>query len=118
MFIAMNRFKIRPGYEAAFERIWQERESHLQQVDGFIEFHLLRGPKGEDHTLYASHAIWRDHAAFDAWTRSEAFREAHKNAGQNRHVYLEGPRFEGFEVVQWMGPDSERTEITNFANET
>lgn len=110
MFIAMNRFKVVPGCEAEFEAIWRERESHLHRVDGFIEFHLLRGPEGEDHTLYASHAIWRDRAAFEAWTHSEAFRAAHRNAGQNRHVYLEGPRFEGFEVVQWMGPESTGTQ--------
>lgn len=110
MFIAMNRFKVRPGCEDEFERIWRERESHLQEVDGFIEFHLLRGPENEDHTLYASHALWTTRAAFDAWTHSEAFRAAHRNAGANRHVYLEGPRFEGFEVVQRMGPDSAGTE--------
>ena len=105
MFIAMNRFKVRPGYEEAFERLWRERESQLHTVDGFRVFHLIRGPQAEDHTLYASHVIWRDRAAFDAWTRSEAFREAHKNAGQNRHLYLEGPQFEGFDVVQSVSAD-------------
>ena len=106
MFIAMNRFKVRLGYAAEFERIWRERESHLQQVDGFCEFHLLRGPECADHTLYASHVVWASREAFEAWTHSEAFRAAHRNAGDNRHVYLEGPSFEGFEVVQWIGPRS------------
>lgn len=110
MFIAMNRFKIRPGHEEEFERIWRERDSHLQGVEGFVEFHLLRGPEHEDHTLYSSHAVWTSREAFEAWTHSEAFRAAHRNAGQHRHVYLEGPRFEGFEVVQRMGPDSGSTE--------
>lgn len=60
MYIAMNRFKVAPGSEAAFE----------------------------------------------AWTRSDAFRAAHRNAGnagnagQNRPMYLSHPEFEGFEVVQ------------------
>lgn len=110
MFIAMNRFKIRPGHEEEFERIWRERDSHLQGVEGFVEFHLLRGPEHEDHTLYSSHAVWTSRAAFEAWTHSEAFRAAHRNAGAHRDVYLEGPRFEGFEVVQRMGPDSDGTE--------
>ncbi|WP_371807604.1 antibiotic biosynthesis monooxygenase, partial [Arhodomonas sp. KWT] len=48
MFIAMNRFKVRHGHEEEFERIWRERDSHLQEVPGFIEFHLLRGPEAED----------------------------------------------------------------------
>ena len=30
---------------------------------------------------------------------SDAFREAHKDAGQTKGMYLGGPQFEGFEVV-------------------
>ena len=26
---------------------------YLDRVPGFVEFHLLKGPEGEDHTLYA-----------------------------------------------------------------
>ncbi|WP_111748513.1 antibiotic biosynthesis monooxygenase family protein [Salinisphaera orenii] len=110
MFIAMNRFKIHPGYEAEFERVWLERESHLQNVEGFVEFHLLQGPSSDDNTLYASHTVWASREAFEAWTRSEAFRAAHRNAGANSHIYVEGPRFEGFDVVQRMGPTSSGTE--------
>ena len=32
MFIAMNRFKIAPGFEAGFEKIWRERETFLHTV--------------------------------------------------------------------------------------
>jgi heme-degrading monooxygenase HmoA len=53
MFIAMNRFKVIKGSEAAFENVWLSRDSHLEKVPGFVEFHLLRGPEAEDHTLYA-----------------------------------------------------------------
>ena len=38
--------------------------------------------------------------AFEAWTRSEAFRKAHAGAGQNKPMYLGHPEFEGFEVIQ------------------
>ena len=100
MFIAMNRFKVAPNATADFERVWTSRDTHLREVPGFVEFHLLRGPANEDHVLYASHTIWRDKADFEAWTRSEAFRLAHRDAGQNRALYLGPPQFEGFEVVQ------------------
>ncbi|MCK8783426.1 antibiotic biosynthesis monooxygenase [Roseomonas sp. NAR14] len=100
MFIAMNRFRVARGQEAAFEHLWASRDTHLHAVPGFVEFHLLRGPEREDHTLFASHTIWRDRAAFEDWTRSEAFRMAHRNAGDNRALYLGHPEFEGFEVVQ------------------
>lgn len=99
MFIAMNRFKVRPGHEEDFEKVWAFRESLLDSVPGFRSFHLVRGPSHEDHTLYASHVIWESEEAFREWTRSEAFREAHKNAGQNAHLYVGGPQFEGFQSV-------------------
>ncbi|KAF1027139.1 MAG: Heme oxygenase (staphylobilin-producing) [Burkholderia plantarii] len=101
MYIAMNRFKIAPGSESAFEQVWLERDTHLKTVPGFVEFHLLRGPVRDDHVLYASHTIWASHADFVAWTQSEAFRAAHRIAGgANRPTYLGHPEFEGFEVIQ------------------
>jgi heme-degrading monooxygenase HmoA len=100
VFIAMNRFQVVRGEEDAFEQVWLSRDTHLAEVPGFVEFHLLRGPELEDHTLFASHTIWRSKADFEAWTQSEAFRAAHRNAGDNKPLYLGHPRFEGFEVVQ------------------
>ncbi len=101
-FIAMNRFKVKPGSEAAFEELWLTRESHLERVPGFVEFHLLRGPQADDHVLYSSHSIWRSRAHFEAWTKSEAFRLAHRDAGsaKGKAEYLGPPQFEGFEVIQ------------------
>ena len=43
MYIAMNRFKIVIGREKYFERIWKERETHLDDVLGFLEFNLVKG---------------------------------------------------------------------------
>jgi heme-degrading monooxygenase HmoA len=100
MYIAMNRFRVAKGSEAAFEHVWASRETHLDKVPGFVEFHLLKGPEAEDHTLYASHTVWESHAAFDAWTKSDAFRAAHRSAGENKPLYLGHPQFEGFEVRQ------------------
>ena len=99
MFIAMNRFKIILGEEDAFEQVWAERDSHLKTVPGFKDFKLLRGPEGEEYTLFASHTVWESEEAFIEWTRDEAFRAAHANAGDNRKPYLGHPQFEGFSVV-------------------
>jgi len=99
MFIAMNRFRIAKGREAEFEQIWRERDSHLDDVDGFQDFRLLRGPEDEEATLYASHTVWDRRADFEAWTRSEAFREAHAGAQAASGIYLGDPSFEGFEAI-------------------
>ena len=53
MFIAMNRFKVVKGSEPDFESVWLNRESHLQDLPGFVEFHMLKGPDRDDHTLYS-----------------------------------------------------------------
>ncbi|GAB4140669.1 MAG: antibiotic biosynthesis monooxygenase [Sphingomonadales bacterium] len=100
MFIAMNRFRVALGQEQAFEDVWQNRETHLEHVPGFVTFHLLRGPEAEDHRLYTSHSLWRSRDDFEAWTKSDAFRKAHAQAGGNKPLYLGHPQFEGFEVIQ------------------
>ncbi len=99
MYLAMNRFHIRRGDEQTFETLWRSRESYLAEVPGFRAFHLLKGPQTDDYTLYATHTTWVDEAAFEGWIRSEAFRQAHAQAGTNREIYLGPPQFEGFESV-------------------
>ena len=107
MFIAMNRFRVRKGSERDFEQVWLGRDTQLGKVPGFVEFHLLRGPEHEDHTLYSSHTIWRSHADFEAWTKSEAFRKAHARAGNStsKPTTLGHPEFEGFHVLQEVTAD-------------
>ncbi|TIS53741.1 MAG: antibiotic biosynthesis monooxygenase, partial [Mesorhizobium sp.] len=80
MYIAMNRFKVQNGSEEAFEDVWKNRDSNLSEMQGFKEFHLLRGPvnETEGYTLFASHTVWASHEDFVAWTKSENFRAAHR----------------------------------------
>lgn len=99
MFIAMNRFRIKPGKEADFERVWAERDSHLDQVPGFREFKLLRGASSDEQTLYISHSIWESREKFEAWTRSDAFRKSHGGTGSSAGTVLGHPEFEGYEKV-------------------
>jgi len=100
-YIAMNRFQVRTGHEDAFETMWRTRESHLNEMAGFEEFRLLKGPAGDGYTLYTSHVIWAARADFDAWTKSAQFRSAHKNAGQKdtKGALMCPPVFEGFETI-------------------
>jgi heme-degrading monooxygenase HmoA len=104
MYIAMSRFRVNKDASAGFVAVWLNREVHLDRVLGFVEFHLLRGPEREDHVLYSSHTVWRSEADFLAWTRSEAFRAAHKGAGGNKPLYQGHPEFEGFTVLQTEKP--------------
>jgi heme-degrading monooxygenase HmoA len=104
MYIAMNRFKIIKGEESEFERIWTERDTHLNEAPGFVEFCLLRGPENEVHTLSVSHTVWETEKYFEGWIKSDAFRKAHANAGgSKKSVYMGHPQFDGFEAVQVIG---------------
>ncbi len=99
MFIAMNRFRISLGSEQVFEDLWRQRDSYLDEVPGFREFHLIKGPRDDEATLYASHTVWASRQDFEAWTESESFRKAHAQARAPEGTYQGHPVFEGFDVV-------------------
>ncbi len=104
MFIAMNRFRVKRGCEADFEALWLNRDVFINREPGFVTFHMLRGPQTDEHSLYISHTIWASREAFENWTRSESFRAAHKGAGEKKPLYIGGPQFEGFDVIQEVKP--------------
>ena len=54
MFVAMNHFNVNPDRGDEFEEIWKGRESSLHELDGFVQFSLL---KGDDPGDYISHTI-------------------------------------------------------------
>jgi heme-degrading monooxygenase HmoA len=99
MYIAMNRFRVNAGREDGFEQMWRTRDSYLDQVPGFREFHLLRGDTVDGITTYVSHSIWESRRAFAAWTESEAFRKAHGDARSPQGTLAGHPVFEGYEVI-------------------
>jgi heme-degrading monooxygenase HmoA len=105
LFIAMNHFQVDPERGAEFERIWRERETHLAGVPGFLRFALLRG---DEPGAYVSHSTWQSRAAFEAWTRSEAFRKAHAQARTPSGLLRGHPRLQVFEAVIEQPPQPAR----------
>ena len=100
MYIAMNRFSVKAENAEAFEEMWLNRDSKLKELDGFVEFHMLKGPEKDGVILYASHTVWASEEAFHNWTHSDAFRASHKGAGQTKALYEGTPKFEGFSTIQ------------------
>ncbi|WHZ36441.1 antibiotic biosynthesis monooxygenase [Sagittula sp. MA-2] len=100
MYLAMNRFTVPLENAAEFEELWLSRESRLQDMEGFVSFHMLKGPETDGRVLYASHTVWQTEAHFRAWTTSEEFRASHARAGQTRKLHEGAPRFEGFTAIQ------------------
>ncbi|HBS49806.1 MAG TPA: antibiotic biosynthesis monooxygenase [Rhodobacteraceae bacterium] len=100
MYLAMNRFTVPLENAAEFEELWLSRESRLNEMEGFVSFHMLKGPEESGRILYASHTMWRTEEDFRAWTEGEAFRAAHVRAGGSRKLHEGAPRFEGFTAIQ------------------
>lgn len=96
MFVAMNRFSVKPERSDDFERAWRERESYLEEVPGFIRFALLRGDvPGE----FISHSTWESREAFKAWTQSEAFHKAHGSSPMDPDILTDHPHVSLYEAV-------------------
>ena len=92
VYVAMNRFKVLPGKEEAFEQRWAERESKLEGMDGFLTFLLLRRDalKAEDGYNYSTLTVWRSKEDFQAWRESSANSAAHSKAGEAEPMF-DGP---------------------------
>ena len=89
MYIAMNRFKIVLGKEKEFEDVWKNRDTHLDGVKGFKNFNLIKGDTNDNYSLYSSHSTWDSKEDFINWTKSDAFRLAHKKP-PNIEIYTWG----------------------------
>ena len=91
-YVATNRFAVRKGQQAKFEKRWATRKSRLATLPGFQYFHLMRrvvfNTNGEctyDEGIndkaaqenYVSFTIWNKKSDFSAWRSGEAFKEAH-----------------------------------------
>ena len=101
MLVVCNRVSVNPGHEAEFEKMFLERdESKLQhplsRQPGFIRNDLLR-PMGREP--YVVLTYWESREAFEAWTQSESFKEAH--GGRPRaEIFAGRPNLEIHEVIK------------------
>ena len=97
-YVATNRFAVRDGKEAKFEKRWATRKSRLATLQGFKYFHLMRRVTlnenendGDENTYsydggndkesaqgnYVSLTIWEKKSDFSVWRKGDAFKEAH-----------------------------------------
>ena len=87
-YIAMNRFQVRNGASAKFEKRWADRKSRLAHLDGFRLFALLRRVTLQNSDAfegqfgnYVSCTVWEGRDDFEAWRTGDAFKEAHGGGG-------------------------------------
>lgn len=96
MIVVTNRIPVAPGQEAAFEARFAGRAAQVERQPGFRGFQLLRPLRSE---YYMVMTWWDSEADFQAWTESEAFREAHRRRPPQE--LFAGPNvFELHQVIQ------------------
>lgn len=67
--VAQDRFSVRDDCKAAFEKVWQERESKLKDFPGFFGFFMQRrdASVADDGVNYIASSMWQSKAHFDAF---------------------------------------------------
>jgi heme oxygenase (mycobilin-producing) len=92
MVIVTNRIPVAEGHEIDFEDRFRRRIGLVDQAPGFIRNEVHRpkpmkldhgtgewSPDPENKGYYEVKTWWRSFDDFVAWTKSESFREAHRN---------------------------------------
>ena len=71
-FVAMNRFTVSEGSEAAFEERFAGRESNLATFAGFKGFLLFRRDGADpDGFNYSTWSVWKDRESFEGWKNAQ-----------------------------------------------
>jgi heme-degrading monooxygenase HmoA len=93
MVVVMNRIPVAEGREQEFEQTFAERDRAVDQVPGFVDLQVLRPSEGRTYVVMTR---WKSRAAFDAWTKSDAFITAHRK--QSPGLAADRPTLEIYEV--------------------
>jgi heme-degrading monooxygenase HmoA len=98
MIVVANRVPVTKGYEKEFEKRFDQRLDVVRQMPGFIRNEILRPIVG-DYYILMTH--WESRETFEAWTRSEDFKQVHANMAPKK--MCPGPNgFEMHEVILVM----------------
>ncbi|MFC6954457.1 antibiotic biosynthesis monooxygenase [Halorubellus litoreus] len=92
MLVVSNRFHVHEDHVEEFEERFRNRMGEVESMDGFVRFEFHR-PVDHGHIDTGTHAAvtyWESMDAFEAWTESEAFREAHRNPAPEEWFEQEG----------------------------
>lgn len=95
MFIVMNCFNVTPGREQDFVEAFKGRAGAVDGVPGFLGLDVLK-PVGEGR--FISMGRWASREAFEAWTRSDAFKQGH--ARRHPGLFTGHPQLEIYEVFE------------------
>lgn len=106
MFVTMNRIPVHEEHWPDFEERFKNRLGLVDNAPGFIRNMVLRPADGTTD-CHIVMTLWKDRQAFEQWTKSEAFLQAHyrnTEGGQRSKDTFKGPgKLETFESVTDSG---------------
>jgi heme oxygenase (mycobilin-producing) len=96
MIVVSNRIQVAEGHEKEFEARFAGRAGLVENMPGFVRLEVLR-PIKSDYYNVVTH--WENVGAFEKWTESPEFKEAHKKRPPSE--IFSGPNvFEMHEVIE------------------
>ncbi len=98
MITVANRINVKPEYADAFEQRFAERAGLVDGMPGFISNQVLRPANPDDP--YVVLTFWESREAFEAWTRSDAFRQGHAQSSTLPRDAFTGSKLEVHQVIQ------------------
>ncbi|MBF0194678.1 MAG: antibiotic biosynthesis monooxygenase [Magnetococcales bacterium] len=99
MIVVVNRIHVKEEFWDDFETRFKNRAGLVDNSDGFIR-NLVMRPLDKSSNFHVIMTWWENKEAFTAWTKSDAFKEAHsKHRGSNQDIYAGPNVFEMHEVI-------------------
>jgi heme-degrading monooxygenase HmoA len=98
MIVTANRIYVNPSYAEQFEENFRNRAGLVDRMPGFIKNQLLRPVNGGDP--YVVFTTWATRGDFEAWIRSDEFRQGHARSGSlPREAFSAPNQLELHEVI-------------------
>lgn len=98
MITTANRIYVNPEYAEQFEENFRNRAKLVDTMPGFIRNQLLRPVNPEEP--YVVFTTWESRAHFEAWVRSDEFRQGHARSGSlPREAFTKANQLELHEIV-------------------
>jgi heme-degrading monooxygenase HmoA len=106
MITVANRIYVNAEYSEAFEKVFRERATLVDEMPGFISNQVLR-PVNEGDP-YVVFTLWNSREDFVNWIGSDAFVKGHAQSGTlPKEAYFKPNVLEMHEIVQ----DSSRPDL-------
>lgn len=83
-YAVLNHLYANPGLEADFERVFLNRDKHLENTEGFENLLFLKPHSTHEHHVIIT--FWQDEAAYKHWQESQEYKASHKNRGTKQGV--------------------------------